>query len=124
MTTDAISCGRMRTVAQPGFPFTSAPTFSSPGAKKVTSPWLSAPPTSNGAANHTDGFASMTAPDASKAVAVNRIVWPTSASATPGVTCTRSGRGPGAGALSWAAAVEAQRSSRASTRRMDELLTR
>ncbi len=74
MTTELTSCGLMRIVAQPVLPLTMAPTFSSPGAKTVTRPSSSAAPTSKGAPNQAVGLASITAPLASYAVAVKRMV--------------------------------------------------
>src|SRR5215203_5966440 len=90
MSTRATCCGLMRTVAQPVFPFTIAPTRSSPGAYTVTSPVSSAAPTSKGAANHAVGLPSIRLPSASRATAEKRRVCPTSASADAGDTCTRS----------------------------------
>src|ERR1043165_6240369 len=51
-------------------------------------PVLSAPATSNGAANQAAGLTSTVLPDSSLATAVNFTCWPTSASTMVGVTST------------------------------------
>src|ERR1700756_3456249 len=68
-----------------------APTVTTPAAWNVTSPDSSAPARSNGAANHTEGFASMGFPAASLAAALNFTFWPTWTSSVLGVISTTAG---------------------------------
>ena len=68
-----------------------APTVTTPAAWKVTSPDSSAPARSNGAANQTEGLASMGLPAASFAAALNFTFWPTWTSSVLGVISTTAG---------------------------------
>src|SRR5215831_17886185 len=79
------------TVAYPVLPAITAPTVTIPGAWNVISPDSSAPARSKGAANQTEGLASIALPAASLAAALNLTFWPTWTSSVLGVISTIAG---------------------------------